>query len=238
MHSNVPWAKRAFDLILIALALPCIILVVSICSVSILLSDGFPILYRSKRRIYQDHSRVIVKFRTMRRNADKIANRNTVPISNTRFLNMAIDSPLYTNVGRWIERLMLTELPQIYHVVRGEMSLVGNRPLPENVIAALRQAYPTVESRFAIPAGLTGPVQLVGRDDITDADRLNVEAAYCQAVLGSYTMMLDIKILFWTVMVGIFPGCRFNAAQALRLVAPRSAVAGVRGEDRSLGKAQ
>ena len=238
MHSNVPWAKRAFDLVLIALALPCIVLVVSICGMSILFSDGFPILYRSKRRIYQDQSRVIVKFRTMRRNADKIANRNTVPISNTRFLNMAIDSPLYTTVGRWIERLMLTELPQIYHVVRGEMSLVGNRPLPENVIAALRETYPTVESRFAVPAGLTGPVQLVGRDGISDTDRLNVEAAYCQAVLGSYTMMLDIKILFWTVMVGIFPGCRFNAAQALRLVAPRSAVAGVSGETGSLGKAR
>jgi lipopolysaccharide/colanic/teichoic acid biosynthesis glycosyltransferase len=149
----------------------------------------------------------------MRRNADRVANRETVPVTTQRFLNIPIDSPLYTPVGRVIERFALTELPQLLHVLRGRMTLVGNRPLPENVIASLREIYPDAEARFLSPAGLSGPVQLVGRSFISDRDRLSLETAYCRFVEESYTMRLDFMILWHTVMIALFPSRRMAVEQ-------------------------
>jgi lipopolysaccharide/colanic/teichoic acid biosynthesis glycosyltransferase len=213
-----PLRKQIFDGFVIGSLALALAPVLAICVLAIWALDGSPIFYFSKRRVYRRHSIWVVKFRTMRCDAERIVNRDTVPVTSTRFLNLSIDSPLYTPVGRWIERLMLTELPQLYHVLLGQMSLVGNRPLPENVIASLAEAYPQVEERFDVAAGLTGPIQLVGRDHISDADRLRLEIAYCRAVAKSYSIWLDLRILFYTVLVGFMPQYRFTPKQVLRLI--------------------
>jgi lipopolysaccharide/colanic/teichoic acid biosynthesis glycosyltransferase len=138
----------------------------------------------------------------MTRDAERVYNRESVPVSNNvRFLNTPSDSPLYTPIGRLIERLAMTEIPQLLHVLKGEMSLVGNRPLPENVITSLAEAFPQVDDRFLTPAGLTGPVQLVGRSDISDEDRLMLETTYCHVAHENYSWRLDFMILFYTVLV-------------------------------------
>ena len=116
----------------------------------------------------------VVKFRTMVKNADKIANRDTLPVDQVRFLNIPPDSPLYTRAGRLLERCGITELPQFVHVLSGRMSIVGNRPLPDNVMDCLREEYPYADDRFLTRAGLTGPAQLVGRDALTDDERLRL----------------------------------------------------------------
>src|SRR3546814_4067085 len=81
----------------------------------------------------------VVNFRTVVRNAAQIANRETVSVeeAGTRFLNISADSPLYTRIGRLLEKVALTELPQFTHVLRGQMSVIGNRPLPQNVMDCL-----------------------------------------------------------------------------------------------------
>ena len=231
-----PLRKHIFDLFLIGSLSLVLAPVLAVCVLAIWALDGRPIFYLSQRRVYLGHSIWVVKFRTMRRDAERIANRDTVPVTSTRFLNLPIDSPLYTPVGRWIERLMLTELPQLYHVLLGQMSLVGNRPLPENVIAALAELYPRVEERFNVSAGLTGPIQLVRRDAISDADRLRVEIAYCHAVARSYSIWLDLRILFYTVLVGFIPHYRFTPKQVLRLIsrtapAPKISMASPQPQD-------
>lgn len=223
MSRRVPLAKRIVDVALIVAASPLVAVALVFCALAIALTSGRPVLYRSKRRVFRDESMVIVKFRTMRKDAEKIANRDAVPVTDTRFLNISPDSPLYTRVGRWIERFMLTEMPQLLHVLRGEMTLVGNRPLPENVIKALREVHPNAEARFEAPCGLTGPVQLVGRSSISDKDRLWLESVYCRLVMRSYSPALDLKILFWTVLVGLAPGLRFNPQQVFTMMAPRAA---------------
>ena len=124
-----------------------------------------------------------------------------MPIEGVRFLNIPHDSPLYSGVGRMLERSCFTELPQLLYVLRGTMSPVGNRPLPENVIDALREAYPGAEDRFNTPAGLTGPIQLAGRDNLTDVQRLRIEIRYCDVARSSYSMSLDFMILLYTVLV-------------------------------------
>lgn len=165
-------------------------------------SNGPPILYLSKRRICRSEYAFIPKFRTMIPNADQILNRNTVPYGKSRFLNISIDSPVYTRVGRWVERLMFTELPQIMLVLSGKMHLVGNRPLPENVIKVLKQAHPKTEHRFDLRCGMTGPVQLVGRDRLTDTERLQLEIEYCNICIRNDTFRLDCLILLLTLLVG------------------------------------
>lgn len=154
----------------------------------------------------------------MRRDAERIVNRDTVPVTTTRFLNVPIDSPLYSPVGRVIERCMLTEIPQLVHVLSGQMSLVGNRPLPENVISALSREYPDAELRFEAPTGLTGVAQLIGRDFISDSDRLRIEIAYCQSVLTRYSFVLDIKILFFTVMLAFSRRARFTVNDVVTML--------------------
>ena len=97
------------------------------------------------------------KFRTMVKNAAEICNRDNTKVENgVHFLNIESNSPLYTGIGRLIERATLTEIPQLFHVITGKMSLVGNRPLPENVVNSLSCSYSNVEARFRTPAGLTG----------------------------------------------------------------------------------
>ena len=175
--------------------------VMLIASAAVLVLSGRPVYYRSMRRVSRDQVMPVVKFRAMVRNAEQIANRETVPVVTTRFLNIPPDSPLYTSVGRVLERLGLTELPQLLLVAKGHMSVVGNRPLPENVMVCLREEYPHADERFLVRSGLTGPAQLVGRMALSDDERLTLEAAYCRAVLSRYSVWLDFKVLLYTVLI-------------------------------------
>jgi lipopolysaccharide/colanic/teichoic acid biosynthesis glycosyltransferase len=169
----------------------------------ILIFDGRPVFYVSERRVSSGLSR-IRKFRTMIRNAERIANRTTIPVLNgTRFLNIPIESQLYTRVGRMIERCSLTELPQLFHVLTGKMVLIGNRPLPQNVVNSLLEVHPDAEDRFKVKAGLCGPVQLVGRTELTDEERLRIESLYCERVLHRYSILLDAFIFINTVLIGL-----------------------------------
>jgi lipopolysaccharide/colanic/teichoic acid biosynthesis glycosyltransferase len=205
MREGIPRKKRAFDLVVGLLMALSLLPVLSVLAVCLLLAEGRPIFYRSRRRAGPGPARDIIKFRTMRRDADRIANRDTLPIDGTRFLNLPRDSPLYTPVGRLIEQLMMTEMPQLLHVLQGRMSIIGNRPLPDNVVRSLSEAYPQTEGRFLVRSGLTGPVQLVGRDKLSDAARLEIEIVYCETVLRSYSVTLDLLILIYTVFGGLMP---------------------------------
>jgi lipopolysaccharide/colanic/teichoic acid biosynthesis glycosyltransferase len=218
--------KRLFDCIITLLAAPLWLPVLAICAALILLLEGRPVFYVSRRQIGLGLVHPILKFRTMVRNADKILNRETVPVVGTRFLNIPGNSPVYTPIGRAIERLALTELPQLLRVVSGDMSLVGSRPLPVGVMNALRTKYAYADSRFLTKAGLTGPVQLVGRDTISDADRLAIEIEYCRiAASERYRMRLDLWLLIYTVLVVAIPGQLLTVAQVrekmYRLAKPR-----------------
>lgn len=196
--------KRALDLGITIVASVVWVPVLVAAALAVLVFTGRPILYRSNRRVSTQDVLRIVKFRTMVKNAEALVNRTTVPIENeVRFLNIAPDSPLYTRVGRILERCGLTEIPQLVHVLRGQMSIVGNRPLPENVVAALREEYPGADDRFLTKSGLTGPAQLVGRSDLTDLERLTLEGAYCRACVRRYSVWLDVSILVSTVLMVI-----------------------------------
>ncbi|MCC6785284.1 MAG: sugar transferase [Planctomycetes bacterium] len=194
-------AKRAFDLSLAVLAAPLWLTTLVLAATAIAVTSGLPVLYISSRRVGRRRTARVLKLRVMVKNAERLVNRDTVPIDGARFLNIPSTSPVYTRVGRWIERCSLTELPQLFNVLRGEMSIIGNRPLPENVVAALSASFPEAEERFGTPAGLAGPVQLVGRDQLGDAERLELEIAYCEACRRAYSPLLDLYVLVNTILI-------------------------------------
>jgi exopolysaccharide production protein ExoY len=176
--------KRVFDCTIAIVTAPVWLPVLAICALLILVLEGRPIFYVSQRQIGPGRVRPVLKFRTMHRNADKLFNRDSIPVTDTRFLNVPREAAVYTGIGRVIERLALTEIPQLLHVVTGDMSLIGSRPLPVRVMEM----------------GLTGPVQLVGRDHISDADRLLLEIDYCRiATSADYRIRLDLWLLYYTV---------------------------------------
>ncbi|TWG91855.1 lipopolysaccharide/colanic/teichoic acid biosynthesis glycosyltransferase [Nocardioides sp. J9] len=193
--------KRVFDLFVAVTAAIAWVPVLLGASLMVLLMSGRPVFYRSSRWVRNGEMVRTIKFRTMVKNADKLVNRTTVPVEGVRFLNIPPDSPLYTRPGRILEGLGLTEIPQLIHVLRGEMSIVGNRPLPDAVMKCLREEFPYADDRFLTPAGLTGPVQLVGRDSLSDSERLRIEGAYCRAVLHGYRLRLDFTVLLSTVLI-------------------------------------
>ena len=198
-----PIKKRIFDLVVTILTSVTWIPVIFIFAMINLAREGFPIFYSSRRRVSETEIRTVYKFRTMVRHAENIYNRDVVPMNNVRFLNTPISSPLYTRTGLLIEKYTLTELPQFINVLQGYMSIVGNRPLPENVVESLSDEYPGSMSRFSTSAGMTGPTQLVGRSGIIDRDRLVLEITYCEAVRNHYKWRLDFLILLYTVLIAL-----------------------------------
>ncbi len=197
----MPRAKRVFDLTFTLLTMPLWLPLLIVALLLVLVFTGRPLLYISQRRVYRDQSARIGKVRVMVRNAHLIANRETVPITSQRFLNLPLDSPIYTGVGRLIERFDLTELPQFFSVLSGKLSVIGSRPLPEDVIASLKEEFPRAEERFLSRCGLTGPVQLVGRQNISDRDRLELEIGYATLCVNRYSMRMDIMLALYTALI-------------------------------------
>ncbi|HAC33554.1 MAG TPA: hypothetical protein DCF45_03430 [Gammaproteobacteria bacterium] len=194
-------SKKSFDILVVILSSVVWLPVIVLASILIFFLDGRPVFYSSKRRAGEGVISV-VKFRTMLKDVDKKYNRSVVSVSNNvRFLNTPPDSPFYTPIGRFIERCSLTEIPQFFLVLAGKMSVVGNRPLPVDVVQSLGEIHPDVEKRFASPGGMTGPVQLVGRQELTDQERLRIESKYCDFVNHRYRWFVDAKILLFTVLI-------------------------------------
>lgn len=192
--------KRVFDLSVVLGGAIFWLPAVAVCALALLILNGRPIFYSSLRHVSRDRQVRVFKFRTMVKDADKLINRETVPVTTQRFLNTPIDSPAYTPAGRVVERIHFTELPQFFHVLKGTISIVGSRPLPANVFEALLGEYPQAGARFDSPAGMTGLAQLVGREFVSDDDRLSLEASYCAVCLSNYSPLLDLEILTKTLL--------------------------------------
>jgi lipopolysaccharide/colanic/teichoic acid biosynthesis glycosyltransferase/SAM-dependent methyltransferase/NAD-dependent dihydropyrimidine dehydrogenase PreA subunit len=163
------------------------------------LDTGRPIFYSQIRRIRFGRQARIHKMRTLVVGADRKLDKLVSIKQCGRFLNIAKDVSSYTRVGRWLERLWIVELPQIWNVFLGQMSLVGNRPIPDYVIDALGPTAEVIE-RFASPQGLTGYVQIIGRDNVTDQERIRLEYEYSRIFEKGDVFLEDLRIMALTVM--------------------------------------
>jgi lipopolysaccharide/colanic/teichoic acid biosynthesis glycosyltransferase len=138
---------------------------------------------------------VIYKFRSMTSDADqRKAELKKLNIMKGPAFKV-VDDPRITRVGKWLRRLSLDETPQLWNVLRGEMSLVGPRPTP---VAESVRYKGWQRKRFSMKPGLTCLWQVRGRNEITDLDEwMNLDLAY----VNSWSLWLDFKILLETIPI-------------------------------------
>jgi exopolysaccharide biosynthesis polyprenyl glycosylphosphotransferase len=184
--------KRLLDVVLGAAGLILLAPILAIIALLIRTFDGGPVLFRQTRVGLQGRPFDVVKFRTMQPDAEDqleaLQERNE--IRGPAF--KVTDDPRLTRTGRWLRATSLDELPQMWNVLRGEMSLVGPRPpLPREV-----EGYDLWHRRrLSMKPGITGLWQVQGRRD-EDFDRwVELDLAY----IDRWSMWLDFKIMFRTI---------------------------------------
>ena len=178
------FAKRLIDiigsLIGIVVSLPFFV-IIGIC---IKLTDGGPVLYKQTRLTKDGKPFEIYKFRTMIQNAEK----DGIP-------RLAAEGdPRILPIGRLLRRTRLDELPQIYNILKGDMSLVGPRPERPELVEEFTAEIPEFPSRMKVKAGLTGYAQVYGKYNTTAYDKLKLDLTY----IRNYSVFLDLKLIFMT----------------------------------------
>lgn len=191
--------KRLVDIVSATIGLLIVWPVLLVAAIATLCDTGTPVFYTQTRRVRFGRKARVHKMRTLVVGVDRKLNALVDIKTNGRFLNIQKDLSAYTRVGRVLERLWIVEMPQFWSVLRGEMSLVGNRPIPDYVIEALGPTSEVLE-RFASPQGLTGYVQIIGRDNVTDAERTALEARYSYVYEHGNVFLEDLRIVLLTVL--------------------------------------
>jgi len=179
MSSGIPPSKRIFDLLATGLGLLVISPVLLMIALLIRILHGKPILFRQKRPGYKGQPFFVYKFRTMN---DRHAPGGC----------LLPDAERITSLGRVLRTLSLDELPELFNVLRGEMSLVGPRPL---LMQYLERYSPEQARRHDVLPGITGWAQVNGRNALTWEDKFRLDVWY----VDHWSFWLDIKILLLTL---------------------------------------
>ncbi|MFC1657836.1 sugar transferase, partial [Candidatus Omnitrophota bacterium] len=189
--------KRVFDMLvsltLIILLFPLFILL----SILIKLDSRGTVFFIQKRMGKRGKVFNLYKFRSMVRGADRLK-RALVERNEAKggVIFKIRDDPRITKIGRILRRFSLDELPQLFNVLKGDMSLVGSRPFPVEESEKFNHEH---MKRLNIKPGLTGMAQIRGRSDLSFYRWVKWDSWY----IDNWSFGLDLKILFWTIMVVI-----------------------------------
>jgi exopolysaccharide biosynthesis polyprenyl glycosylphosphotransferase len=184
--------KRTFDLVLSIIGLALLSPILLMIAIAIKLNSKGPAIYRSVRPGMAGRPFYCFKFRTMREHADQIQ-ADLEPLNEKSGAIFKIrDDPRLTTVGRFLRRYSLDELPQLVNVVRGEMSLVGPRPLPMRDFEKLEEWH---KKRYLVLPGITGLWQVSGRAELDFDDLVRLDFVY----LERWSVFLDLSILLKTI---------------------------------------
>jgi exopolysaccharide biosynthesis polyprenyl glycosylphosphotransferase len=190
--------KRIFDLLVGTIFQIIFFPVMLVITVAIMIDDSGPIIYKSRRLGENGKLFWMYKFRSMVVGADQQLESVTQLDSEGNLLHKSPHDPRITRVGRFLRRTSLDELPQLFNVLKGEMSLVGPRPeIPDLV----EKYQPWQRKRFVVPQGITGWWQVNGRSDKPMHLHTEDDIYYIQ----NYSIYLDIFILLktaWVVLRG------------------------------------
>lgn len=184
--------KRTFDLVLASFALVVTLPLWGVIAVAIKLTSPGPVLFRQKRITRGGRAFTVYKFRTMREDTDRMLEESRVDKSKA-FFKIRGDFAI-TPVGRVLRRGSLDELPQLWNIIKGDMSIVGPRPLPAEQVAANLEL---LDPRHEVRAGLTGWWQINGRSDVDPVDAVRMDLFYIE----NWSLTLDLYIVLKTVEV-------------------------------------
>lgn len=189
------FCKRLFDLLLSLLAVALLWPVLLLISAAIVVEDRGPVLYKAGRVGLHGKAIVVYKFRSMRLHADRLEDTLTPEELAEYRKNFKLkNDPRITRVGAFLRKTSLDELPQLFNIIGGSLSLVGPRP----VLQEETELYGADRDLLlSVKPGLTGLWQSRGRSNVTyeDGARQALELKYVQ----NRSILLDIKIMFWTV---------------------------------------
>jgi exopolysaccharide biosynthesis polyprenyl glycosylphosphotransferase len=180
------WVKRGLDVVLAAVALAALLPVIGLCALAVLLESGRPVLFRQVRVGMDGRTFLLYKIRSVRIGG--------VDDSQSRW--SVVGDPRVGPVGRFLRRTSLDELPQLWNILRGDMSIVGPRPERPAFVREFSVIHDLYWARHRVPTGLTGLAQVHGlRGDTSIADR----ARYDNYYIANWSLWLDVKIVLLTV---------------------------------------
>ncbi|HDD25429.1 MAG TPA: undecaprenyl-phosphate glucose phosphotransferase [Chloroflexi bacterium] len=184
--------KRAFDLIMGSILLLLSLPLMAIIAIVIKLDSPGPAIFKQERVGENGRLFLMYKFRSMVKDAEQRRDEVIERDAQGHIIHKKPDDPRVTRVGRFIRRTSLDELPQLFNVLKGEMSLVGPRP----EIPWLVEKYePWQRARFAVPQGITGWWQVNGRSNKLMHEHTEEDIFY----IKNYSLLLDIWILWKTI---------------------------------------
>ncbi|MGC8489736.1 MAG: sugar transferase [Clostridia bacterium] len=186
------WLKRGLDLVVAAVGLVLLSPVFLYCALAIKRDSPGPVLYRQERVGLNGRGFRIVKFRTMVVDAERqwIPPQTSAELQHFYFQDEG--DPRITRVGRWLRATSLDELPNLWNVLAGDMSLVGPRPEVPEIVALYDDA---MRARLRVKPGLTGLAQVSGRGLLSTAETIEYDLEYCRR----WSLAEDLRILWSTI---------------------------------------
>lgn len=194
------WAfavKRAFDLVMASLIGLVVAPVMAVAALAIKLTDGGPVLHRSRRVGLNEREFTCLKLRTMQIGAEDLQDELEHENEADGALFKIRRDPRITPVGRVLRRFSIDEFPQLLNVLRGEMSLVGPRPLPLRDYGRLSDLH---KKRYLVLPGMTGLWQVSGRSGLTFDDLVRLDFFYIE----SWSIWMDLTIIVRTIPTILF----------------------------------
>lgn len=180
-------AKRTIDvvcaLILLVISSP----IQLITAIAIKLYDGGPVLYKQIRCTQNGREFEILKFRSMKQDAEKDGVARLAAKNDSRI----------TPIGKFIRAVRIDELPQLFNILKGDMSFIGPRPERPQIIAQYMEEMPEFALRMKVKAGLAGYAQVYGKYNTTPYDKLKLDLSYIE----NYSLWLDIKLMLLTLKI-------------------------------------
>ena len=187
LRPEYAFAKRALDILLAMIDLILASPFMLITAVAIKAYDHGPVLYKQIRLTKDGKQFKILKFRSMRVDAEKDGVARLAADHDDRI----------TPVGRVIRAIRFDERPQIFNILMGDMSIVGPRPERPEIAAQYEQEMPAFSLRLQVKAGLTGTAQVYGRYNTEPRDKLKMDLRY----INNMSLVEDLKLIFATVKI-------------------------------------
>ena len=177
--------KRAVDILISAVGIVLASPVMLIAALVILITDGRPIFFTQERATLNNKTFKLIKFRSMVKDAEK----------DTGAIWATENDPRVTKVGRFLRRFWIDELPQLFNVLKGDMSMVGPRPERPVFIEEFAETIPDFHYRMTVKAGVTGLAQVLGKYSTSPENKIKFDLMY----IRNASLMYDVKIIAETV---------------------------------------